>query len=137
MDEGGYIYCFSNECMPGILKIGMTKLTPDKRLKDANSPNTWKPPKPYKIVFAKKVNIYKQKEITLHLILEKYTKRIHPRREFFRVSPEEVKTLFDLIDGEWMNEYHEPEPIKVCKKRIRKSSTVQNIPPLGTKIPNL
>ena len=49
----GYLYCFSNSSMPGILKIGMTERTPDIRLSEANSSNTWKPPTPYKIEFAK------------------------------------------------------------------------------------
>ena len=128
--EDGYIYCFLNESMPGILKIGMTKLSPDARLAYANLPNTWKPPTPYKIVFAKKVNNYKQKEITLHLILAKYAKRINPRREFFRVSPEEVKRLFDLIDGdEWINTNH--EPIKI-RKRKKRTVVVENTQPQGT-----
>ena len=127
--EDGYIYCFSNDSMPGILKIGMTKLLPESRLKYANLPNTWKPPTPYKIVFAKKVNNYKQKEITLHLILAKYAKRIHPRREFFRVSPEEVKTLFDLIDGEWI--HTTSEPIKI-RKRKKRTVVVENTQPQGT-----
>jgi hypothetical protein len=134
--EQGYIYCFSNESMPGILKIGMTKLSPDARLAYANLPNTWKPPTPYKIIFAKKVNNYKQKEITLHLILAKYAKRIHPRREFFCVSHEEVKTFFDLIDGdEWINENPEPElkAIKRRKQRTRKP-VVENSAPLGIPI---
>lgn len=127
--EDGYIYCFSNDSMPGILKIGMTKLLPESRLKYANLPNTWKPPTPYKIVFAKKVNNYKQKEITLHLILAKYAKRIHPRREFFRVLPEEVKTLFDLIDGEWI--HTTSEPIKI-RKRKKRTVVVENTQPQGT-----
>ena len=127
--EDGYIYCFSNDSMPGILKIGMTKLLPESRLKYANLPNTWKPPTPYKIVFAKKVNNYKQKEITLHLILAKYAKRIHPRREFFRVLPEEVKTLFDLIDGEWI--HTTSEPIKI-RKRKKRTVIVENTQPQGT-----
>lgn len=28
-----YLYCFSNQSMPGILKVGMTKRTPEIRLK--------------------------------------------------------------------------------------------------------
>jgi hypothetical protein len=44
------------------------------------------------------------KEKTLHTLLEQYTDRIHPRREFFRVSPEEVRTFFDLMDGEMWTE---------------------------------
>lgn len=33
-------------------------------------------------------------------LLKKYTERINSKGEFFRVSPEEVNTLFDLIDGD-------------------------------------
>lgn len=45
----GYLYCFSNPSMPGILKIGMTTRKPEDRLCEANTSNTWKPPMPYSI----------------------------------------------------------------------------------------
>jgi hypothetical protein len=96
----GYIYCFSNASMPGILKIGMTERTPNVRLSEANASDTWRPPTLYNIEFAKKVYNPFGKEKTLHTLLEQYTDRIHPRREFFRVSPEEVRKFFDLMDGE-------------------------------------
>ena len=99
----GYLYCFSNECMPGLLKCGMTDRTPDERLKEANSSNTWKPPKSYKLEFAKKVNNPRDKEKALHYLLAKYTERPNPKREFFRITTEELLKFFDLIDGEmWM-----------------------------------
>ena len=104
----GYIYCFSNEVMPGILKVGMTERTPELRLNEANNSGTWTLPS-YKIVIAKKVLNPKQKELTLHILLSQYTQRIHPKREFFRVSQEEVKTFFDLIDGELWVETLEKE----------------------------
>jgi hypothetical protein len=96
----GYIYCFSNPSMPGIIKVGMTERTPEVRLSEANASNTWRPPTPYKIDFAKKVSDASGKEKTLHTLLEQYKDRINPRREFFRVSPEEVRKFFDLMDGE-------------------------------------
>ena len=98
----GYIYCFSNPSMPGILKVGMTERTPEIRLGEANARKTWLPT-PYKIEFAKKVLNPKQKEKTLHTLLEQYTDRINPH-EFFRVSPEEVRVFFDLMDGEMLAE---------------------------------
>lgn len=103
MNEG-YIYCFSNPSMPGILKIGMTERTPMDRLCEANSSDTWRPPTPYKIEFAKKVSDVCKKEKTLHILLEQYTERINPRREFFRVSKEEILKFFELMDGEmWID----------------------------------
>ena len=106
----GYLYCFSNDSMPSILKVGMTERTPDIRLNEANSSDTWRPPTPYKIEFAKKVLNPKQKEATLHTLLSQYTNRINPKREFFRVSPEEVRTFFDLIDGDlWVKQPEEEE----------------------------
>ena len=97
----GYIYCFSNESMPGILKIGMTERTPNMRLDEANSSSTWKPPTPYKIEFAKKVLNPKEKESSLHNLFS--TERVNPNREFFRISSEKVKLMFNLMDGElWL-----------------------------------
>ena len=104
----GYIYCFSNEGMPGLLKVGMTERTPELRLNEANNSGTWTLPS-YKIVIAKKVLNPKQKELTLHILLSQYAQRIHPKRDFFRVSQEEVKTFFDLIDGELWVETSEKE----------------------------
>ena len=105
----GYLYCFSNQSMPGILKVGMTERTPEIRLKEANSSDTWRPPTPYKLEFAKKVSNPKHKETTLHNLLSQYTERINPKREFFRVSTEEVEAFFDLIDGEIWVKFPEEE----------------------------
>lgn len=106
----GYIYCFSNPSMPGILKIGMTERTPDARLSGANVSDTWRPPTPYKIEIAKKVSNCRQKEKTLHALLEQYTDRINTHREFFRVSPEEIREFFNLMEGElWIETYIEKD----------------------------
>lgn len=102
----GYIYCCSNASMPGILKIGMTERTPEDRLREANTSDTWKPPTPYNIEFAKKVLNPSQKEKTMHSVLKEH--RIHPDREFFRVSLKEVKIHFDSMDGEEPSEEEEP-----------------------------
>lgn len=95
--------------MPGILKVGMTERNPEARLKEANSSDTWRPPTPYVIEFAKKVSNVKDKEKTLHIHLEKYNYRIHPQREFFRVSLEIVRKLFDRFEGEMWVEHHHDE----------------------------
>ena len=97
----GYVYCFSNISMPNILKIGMTERTPIERLNEANASDTWRPPTPYKIEFAKRVNNPKMKEYMIHKLLSELSERINPKREFFRNSVEEVNTIFNLIDGEW------------------------------------
>ena len=124
----GYLYCFSNESMPGILKVGMTERTPEIRLNEANSSDTWRPPTPYKVEFAKKVLNPKQKETTLHSLLSQYTERINPKREFFRVSSEEVKTFFDLIDGDlWVKEDPEEEEEEEEEYNL---STISNYSPV-------
>lgn len=98
--SSGYIYCFSNESMPGIFKIGMTERTPEERLKEANATDTWRPPTPYKIEIAKKVINPMEKEKAIHNILEKYKDRINPNREFFRSSIDIIKMFFNIMDGE-------------------------------------
>ena len=123
----GYLYCFSNQSMPGSLKVGITERIPEIRLNEANSSDTWRPPTPYIIEFAKKVLNPKHKETTLHNLLSQYTERINPKREFFRVSTEEVKTFFDLIDGDLWVKYPEEED-EEDEEHEDNQSTISNSP---------
>ena len=108
--ETGYIYCISNlDIMPGIYKVGVTMRSPLERLNEANSSHTWKIPS-FKIEFAKKVTNPKDKERTLHRLMEKFMERVHPRREFFRGEIGDIKEAFKLMDGDIWNE-KPPEPI--------------------------
>ncbi len=94
--NNGYLYCISNESMPGILKIGMTYDILE--MEDTyDNPDL---PTPYKMEFAKKVLDPIHKELDLHTLLSQNTERINPNRAFFRISLEDVKKYFNLIDGE-------------------------------------
>jgi hypothetical protein len=119
----GYVYCFANESMPGILKIGMTTRTPLDRLEEANSSDTWKPPTPYTVELAKSVSNPKDKENTIHKLLEKYSEKIHDRREFFRISVDDVRLFFDLMDGEYWSTSPTQEKSNT-KRKIKKKATV-------------
>ena len=100
MNNQGWLYCLSNPAMPGLLKIGQTKNEPKIR---ADQLQTTGVPLPFKIEFAKLVKDYIKKEKILLSLLEQYSNRINPKREFFKVSKEEIYAFFELIDGEYLN----------------------------------
>ena len=99
----GYVYCISNPCMPGIYKIGMTERTPNERLKEANRSNTWIP-LPFTIEFSKYVSNPRQKELTIHKLLEKFSERVNQAREFFQITLKDVKLVFDILEGDYYKE---------------------------------
>ncbi len=94
----GYIYCLSNPLYEGIYKVGMTKNDPYTRMRQLYSTGV---PLPFNLEFAKKVDNCYEQEQSLHKILSNDGKRINKKREFFKVSKEEIKSLFDKIDGEY------------------------------------
>lgn len=93
----GYVYCMSNPCMPGLVKIGYTERTMDDRLQEANL-GTWIP-QPFSIEFARFVKEPNAKEQAVHRFLA--ADRVNPKREFFRTPSERVRMLFELMDGPW------------------------------------
>jgi T5orf172 domain len=108
MTEPGWVYALSNESMPGLIKIGFTSRPPLERLEEANAPNTFGPPTPYRIEFAKRVRNANQREKMIHRILSR--DRVNMSREFFRVHLEVVRDVFALMDGEeWGLEETEAE----------------------------
>jgi len=102
-EDEGYIYCISNASMPNILNIGITWIMPQQKLYDINGLfGIWKPPTPYTLEFAKRVLNIENKRNTIYKLLSQF--RVNPKQRFFRVSIEEVQTLFDLMDGDyWVN----------------------------------
>ena len=92
----GYVYCFSSASMPGIVKIGATKRDPSERLREANAAGTWRPPLPYELEGALRFVDAFAVESAIHVRLAPH--RVNPRREFFRVAPDEVMRLLREYD---------------------------------------
>lgn len=86
--------------MPGIIKIGMTRRTPEERLREANGSDTWRPPAPYQCIVSKRVRNPLRLEQELHAWLTREGRRERQAREFFRVTEEEVRGLFGSIRAE-------------------------------------
>ena len=106
----GYVYCMSNPAMPGILKIGFTNLTPDVRARELYTTGV---PLPFKVEFAKLIANPKEKETATHKLLGIYHERVNEDREFFRVTKERVREIFDLLEGEYFEgEYIQPTRVK-------------------------
>ena len=68
-DTKGWIYCLSNISMPGLVKIGVTQLSPQKR---AIKLHTTGVPTPFKIEIAKKVENYIEKEKVTTVAVNKF-----------------------------------------------------------------
>jgi uncharacterized C2H2 Zn-finger protein len=122
--SSGYVYCFSNESMPGILKIGMTTRTPTKRLNDANASSTWKPPTDYKIEFAKYVSEPLKTEKQIHTELSLFVDRINPNREFFKISIEEARKYFDKIEGPYWEAEKDEVKDKIPIRKVKEEAIV-------------
>lgn len=107
----GYLYCFSNESLKNLYKIGMTTRTIEDRLKEANS-STWNPDK-FKMELCVRVNNVEEREKMVHKLLEEY--RSNSRREFFEVPLEKVKLIFDLLREEDIKSENIAKEVKASK----------------------
>jgi hypothetical protein len=91
----GYVYCMTNEHMPGFVKVGYTDRTPEERLAEANG-DTWSIPC-WKCETSVRVKSPRDAEKTIHLLLSHDDGRVSPRREFFTCSVDYVKMVFAIL----------------------------------------
>lgn len=97
-DTAGWVYCFENDAMPGMYKVGVTRRTPTQRLAEANSSNTWVP-SPFRIVMSKHTADAFATEKWLHQRLSEMGFRVNRRREFFSAPLTVLQPLFDQVEG--------------------------------------
>lgn len=88
------IYILTNPAMPDLVKIGMTSGELKTRIEDL-SRATWVP-LPFEVFYAAEVTDMRLCEDLIHQIF--IDKRINPKREFFKVSPEQVVSAIKLAE---------------------------------------
>lgn len=82
-----WVYILENELMPGLLKIGYTKLLPEERAKQISSSTGVATP--FKVSYAFQCFNAEGLERELHKFFEEY--RVSNNREFFRLSLDEAQ----------------------------------------------
>ena len=92
----GIVYVMMNECMPGLVKIGMTRQNEiETRL---NQLYTTGVPVPFECAYACKVPIDLTAELEHALHTAFAAQRVNANREFFRLQPQQVIPLLKTIE---------------------------------------
>ena len=91
----GVVYVLINEAMPHLVKIGKANLPVEKRIKELYTTSV---PLPFECFHASKVQDMEFVEKQLHDAF--HDSRVHPKREFFRISPERVQAALLLAQVE-------------------------------------
>ena len=90
MDE--MIYVLTNECMPGLVKIGRTSTSVEQRMRELYTTSV---PYPFHCFYAAVVQDGEFVEKKLHYAFGDH--RVPTNREFFRIDPNRVKAVVELV----------------------------------------
>lgn len=93
----GYVYILSNPSMPGLLKIGMTRFDPNRRVQELSSATGV--PTQFQLIYYREFHNCVAAELEIHSILAAKGMRYNDQREFFLVdSVDAINTLLSLED---------------------------------------
>src|SRR5260370_21009125 len=134
--DGGYVYILTNPTMPGLVKIGSTKLLPEAR---ASQLSTTGVPVPFQVIAFYRFENELRAERELQAMFSR--QRVHPRREFFETTIEEARSaLLRLSNGNFhepvaassiLSSSHLPEDDESTRQGERKSVSNTNASVLG------
>jgi hypothetical protein len=118
----GFIYCLTNQRMPGICKIGRTDRSPTQRLKELSSSTA--APVEFDIEFYVEVDNSVLLERRIHQAFD-YA-RVNPVREFFSCSPAEAyywlqcnaESYTEYVDGDVIFESNKLINAEIAAKGI-------------------
>lgn len=122
-DLQGWVYVMSNQSMPDILKIGVTKRTVEERRRNLSSSTGV--PIPFDIEYECEVEDCYRVEKAIKTIFAPY--RINPKKEFYKVSVTQVIALLQLVGIRNTTELIAAE-LPESKRNPRFKFNVMNIP---------
>ena len=93
----GYVYVLSNPSMPGLLKIGMTRFDPSRRVQELSSATGV--PTPFQLVYYREFHDCVAAEIEIHSLLTSKGLRYNDQREFFTIDTVEAINILLSLDN--------------------------------------
>ncbi len=88
-----WVYVLKNSSMPGLYKVGYTKLTPEERAKQLS--NATGVPVPYEVAWAYRCFNGELLESEVHHAMKPY--RVNNQREFFRIRLGDIQEIVEKI----------------------------------------
>ena len=117
--EYGVVYLLTNECMPGLVKIGMTsRKEMDARMKELYTTGV---PMPFECKYACKVKLEYMGALENALHTAFAPQRVNENREFFRINPEQAIPLLKII-----NHFHDADITDDISKEISNDLTEED-----------
>ncbi len=86
------VYVLTNECMPGLVKIGRTSTNVEQRMRELYTTGV---PYPFECFFAARVENADFIEKKIHFAFGDH--RVPTNKEFFRISPNRVSAILELV----------------------------------------
>ncbi|MBD1554682.1 GIY-YIG nuclease family protein [Pseudomonas typographi] len=116
----GFIYCLTNQYMPGICKIGRTDRAPSQRCHELSGSTS--APWDFDIQFYVEVDDSLRVERAIHVAFDQ--QRINPCREFFSCAPADAYEWLrcnadittEYLDGDVIHEIHKRDEAVIAKK---------------------
>ena len=121
------IYVLTNECMPGLVKIGWTKTSIEQRMSELYTTSV---PYPFHCFYGAVVQNGEFVERKLHYAFGDH--RVPTNREFFFIDPNRVKAAIELVAIREVTPLSDPEVTNEMKEYAAKRShfrfSLANIP---------
>ena len=92
-ENGGFVYILTNGAMPGYVKIGKTRTSVEQRIKELSRSTAV--PFPFECPYAARVADFSKVEAVLHDAFKDH--RENPKREFFKIEPERVRSILSYL----------------------------------------
>ncbi len=92
----GWVYVLTNPSMPGLVKVGMTRGTPEARARELS--RSTGVPRSFAVVASARVRDPEAVEAAVHAALA--GRRVNSRREFFRVGKREAARALRRASGQ-------------------------------------
>jgi hypothetical protein len=107
----GWIYVLTNRAFPGLVKIGMTRRTPQERAKELQTTGV-----PYEYNVAFQIEVGNPSAIEKKVFRKLSDKRERDNREFFKITVVEAKKTIQMVLQENQAKFSSKRKVAYIKK---------------------